>query len=93
MQKHQVDKCALGAWIHGSGGEKHREQPRFQNLKEIHVNFHKSAGEVVRLVHDGMHKDAAELLCHGDYANYSHRIKSELARLSLNIVYNDKNRI
>lgn len=79
------DQCMLGKWLHGSGGEQHSEHPRFGTVKEIHAKFHRSAGEVVRAVDAGEPDKAKDLLCKGEYADYSHRIKAELARLSLEL--------
>jgi hypothetical protein len=79
------DQCILGKWLHGPGGQKHSENPRFVSVKATHADFHRSAGDVVRTVDAGEREKAKEMLCKGDYAAYSYRIKSELARLSLEI--------
>ena len=82
------DQCLLGKWIYGAGGEKYSDLPKFQFIKETHANFHRCAGDVVRMVDDGDIEGAQKYLFQGDYSTYSHKIKSELARLSLEIDYN-----
>ncbi|MCW9023496.1 MAG: CZB domain-containing protein [Gammaproteobacteria bacterium] len=81
------DECLLGKWIYGAGGEKYNELDKFQYIKETHTNFHRCAGDVIRMVDNGQTDEARELLLHGEYSTYSHRIKSELARLSLELDY------
>lgn len=79
------DQCALGKWIYGDGGAKYGEYPMFPVLKQTHMNFHQSAGDIVRMVDAGDTDGALTLLNSGDYARYSHRVKSDLARLSIEL--------
>lgn len=79
------DQCILGKWIYGGGGEKFGNHPLFPDLKRTHAHFHRCAGDIVRTVDAGQPEKAREMLCAGDYARHSHRIKSELARLSLEL--------
>ncbi len=79
------DQCLLGKWIYGTGGERYGQHPKFPGLKETHKQFHRCAGEVIRLVDTGDKEQARELLCKGEYAKFSHQIKAELARMSLEI--------
>jgi len=77
--------CSLGQWIYGHGGSHYGGHPRFGELKSLHADFHFHAAEVVRAVHRGQGEDALELLQKGEYAKVSNRIKSMLARLSLEL--------
>lgn len=79
------DQCALGKWIYGNGGAKHGNHPMFPDLKETHAHFHRAAGEVIRSADAGEQEKARTMLNSGEYARYSHRIKSDLARLSLEL--------
>ena len=79
------DQCALGKWIYGGGGAKYGNHPMFPVLKQTHMNFHRSAGDVIRLVDAGEKEKARALLNSGDYARHSHRVKSDLARLSIEL--------
>lgn len=75
--------CALGQWIYGPGGNRYGEHVKFVELKSVHTDFHLLAAEVVRAVQSGQQEQALELLQKGDYPKVSNRIKSMLARLSL----------
>lgn len=79
------DQCVLGKWIYGKAGEKYHSHPKFEDVKKMHTEFHEIAGEVVRLADSGEFKKAKDLLCFGEYAHRSHRIKAELARLALEL--------
>lgn len=79
------DQCMLGKWIYGPGGAKFGEHPKFPGLRDTHREFHRCAGDVIRKVDAGETDAARHLLCKGDYATYSHRIKSQLARMSLEL--------
>jgi len=81
----QDDKCVLGKWIHGVGGLKYGDHPRFPGLRDIHKEFHRSAGDVIRFADQDEAAKALELLNRGDYARLSHQIKAQLARMSLEL--------
>jgi hypothetical protein len=77
--------CTLGQWIHGIGGELHGQLDIFQRLRTTHAEFHRSAGAIVRAVDAGQKDEASRMLHSGDYSKYSHQVKAELARLSLEV--------
>ena len=79
------DQCMLGKWIYSAGGAKYGAHPMFVDMKETHKKFHHCASEIVRTVDAGEPEKARTMLNSGDYAKHSHRIKSELARLSLEL--------
>ena len=79
------DQCMLGKWLHGVGDEKFGGHPLFPDLKMTHAQFHRSAGDIIRTVDEGDPEAARKKLMQGDYARYSHRIKSELARMALEL--------
>jgi hypothetical protein len=77
--------CMLGKWIYGPGGERFGDHPKFPTLRDTHKEFHRCAGQVIRFVDDGEKAKAMDLLNRGDYAKFSHQIKAELARMSLEL--------
>lgn len=79
------DQCALGKWIYGEGGKTYGEHPKFQDIKETHTRFHICAGEVIKLADKGEVETARKMLCSGDYYKASHRVTSDLAKLSLEL--------
>ena len=79
------DQCALGKWIHGSGGTSYATHPGFDELKDVHAQFHQNAAEIIRLVDAGEADRARSFLNQGPYASCSAKVKSKLARLSLEL--------
>lgn len=75
--------CSLGQWIYGYGGRSFGEHVRFAELKTTHADFHLHAADVVRSVQRGENEEALNLLQKGEYPKVSNRIKSMLAKLSL----------
>lgn len=47
------DRCVFGQWLHGDGARTHAADPRYRQLKELHADFHREAGAVLRLALDG----------------------------------------
>ena len=79
------DQCALGKWIHGSGGDQFREMEGFRQLQDRHAYFHVCAGKILGLAQDG-HKDAAlQELQKGEYARISLDVVRDLATLYLSL--------
>jgi hypothetical protein len=79
------DQCALGKWIYGPGGVRFGGHPKFPDLRDVHAQFHRCAGDVIRSVDRGDIDQARDLLLRGDYAKCSQRVKAELARLALEL--------
>jgi methyl-accepting chemotaxis protein len=59
------DRCALGQWLHGSGGARWGTRPAFTQLLKKHAEFHQAAGEVARRINAGAYADADRLLGSG----------------------------
>lgn len=83
------DQCALGKWIYGSGGAQYAAHPGFQELRDIHAQFHQNAAEVVRLANAGKPDEARAYMNQGPYSGCSAQIKSKLARLSLELEHGE----
>lgn len=75
--------CTLGQWIHGVGERTHGNSEIFLRLRNTHAEFHRSAGDIIRAADAGQKEEASRLLNTGDYPKFSHQVKAELARLSL----------
>lgn len=79
------DKCALGQWIYGVGGQQFGDLDTFREMKTQHAHFHSCAGKVVSVTQTGRKDDALRMLQHGDYVRASERVKMLLARLYVQI--------
>lgn len=75
------DKCPLGKWIYGQGGDRFGYSETFFEMKVHHAQFHRCAGNVLATAQAGAKDDALRLLHHGDYVRTSERVKQLLARL------------
>ena len=76
------DRCDLGKWIHGPGGEKLRHYAAFGELKATHRLFHMQASSVIMQAKSGS-RDAAEKLLQEDYSRTSASIIRGLNDLKL----------
>ncbi len=75
------DKCPLGKWIYGEGGQRFGFSETFFEMKAHHTLFHRAAGSVLRAAQAGQKEKALQLLHQGDYVRASERVKQMLARL------------
>lgn len=50
--------CELGGWIAEEGERNHGSNPAFRSLKRTHAEFHRCAGEIVRLCLAGRRAEA-----------------------------------
>jgi hypothetical protein len=74
-------QCSLGKWIYGVGGDKYNANPLFQEIREIHADFHKCSAGIMRQADAGDKEGALDALQRGEHFKLSYRIKSKLARL------------
>ena len=61
------DKCPLGQWIHGPGGQSWGTRPLFTKLLAKHADFHQSAGAVAKKINGGQYADAEKLIGSGSH--------------------------
>jgi methyl-accepting chemotaxis protein len=75
------DKCPLGQWIHGAGGQRWGSKPGFVELMEKHAEFHQTAGDVARKINGGHKAEAERLIGSGSrFAQVSTEVSTLLAR-------------
>ncbi len=77
------DRCALGIWLHHDARVPLAQFGLFNRLLEEHAEFHRQAGEVVRLIQSGAGESARMELAKGQYARMSHKVISTLSELYL----------
>jgi len=74
------DRCPLGQWLHGSGGQQWGHKPRFVELLDKHASFHQTAGAVARTINAGQYEKAERLIDSGsDFARASTEVATVLA--------------
>jgi hypothetical protein len=79
------DRCPLGQWIYGRGGEAYGTIQAFDDMKSMHAHFHGCAGRVLATAQQGRKDEALRMLDHGDYVRASERVKMQLAKLYVQI--------
>ena len=67
------DRCDLGKWLHGPGGQRLGKYPAFSVLVARHKYFHQQASTVVALV-QANHKDQATHTLEGSYKHASTQV-------------------
>ena len=78
-------QCPLGKWIYGEGREKYNANPLFQEVRDIHANFHKCSAAIMRQADAGDKEGAVEAIYRGEHFMLSQRIKVKLARLYMEL--------
>jgi hypothetical protein len=74
------DRCALGKWIYGDG-KPMSQLPRYEEVRDLHAQFHQYAADVVSL-HLAGNTAEAEKLLQGDYSRLSEKLKHRIIGLS-----------
>jgi methyl-accepting chemotaxis protein len=74
------DHCKLGKWIYGEG-QAYAHLPQFEQVRQIHAQFHKHAAAVVVFSNRG-DRESAEQVLNGIYAEVSNNLKREIATLA-----------
>lgn len=75
------DRCTLGQWINGEG-LKFKDNNHFSQLKNDHLQFHRTAAEVVKLANAGKKDEANKMLTTaGAFMQVSARVISDILKL------------
>jgi len=69
IQVSSADKCEFGQWLHSLPASD-RDNEHYRKVTQLHNDFHKAAGEILRLALKGETEKATELLEYG--GPYSH---------------------
>lgn len=68
------DLCEVGKWIYGEAVQ-YKELPEYMELKNIHMELHKSTSKAVVLAQAGKLSEAQKYLSlHGDFIQTSKRL-------------------
>ncbi len=85
LQVCRDDQCELWRWIYGEASRRFHALEGFRRLRITHADFHQAAARAVALAQQGQDEAAREEIAHGEFARTSVRIKSELAKLYLDL--------
>jgi hypothetical protein len=73
--------CSLGIWLEGEGRQHYGHLAAFDNVRRIHGQFHRCAGEVLKAAKIGKRAEALEMLEEGEYARTSDEVTAALVEL------------
>lgn len=74
------DRCSLGQWIHGIGGERFGHVPEFVVVRSRHAHFHRCAGEVLAVASQDRAR-ALHMLEEGTYPDASEQVATAIVAL------------
>lgn len=73
------DKCEFGKWLHGPQVPPDlKSGTAYQNIKQMHADFHKCASSVLRMALSGQQDNAKQALS-GDFTTRSSRLVMALS--------------
>ena len=68
------DQCTLGKWLHGGSGYRAEQPARWQEMHDLHEQFHANAARVLELALAGKQDEARKLLSDGQLPAVQHRL-------------------
>ncbi len=74
----QDDRCSFGKWLHGPDVFRDRDPERWQQLHDLHEQFHRHAAQVLELATSGQTKQATERLHASDVVNVQKQLENAL---------------
>ena len=75
------DDCSLGHWLNGAGRDLYGHLPQFEEVRSLHVRFHRCAADVLATAQSGDREEALRRLDEGDYAQASTDVVAALLEL------------
>ncbi len=79
------DRCALGKWLHGPGGECCGKLDVFSKLVRAHAQFHEAAGAVLTSAQHGDRAQARDMIERGRFPQASTEVRGQLSTLFLRV--------
>jgi Chemoreceptor zinc-binding domain len=72
------DRCAFGKWLHDPDPFRDREPERWQELHDLHEQFHRNAAQILQLATSGQTKQAADRLQATEVVNVQRQLEDAL---------------
>ncbi len=76
----QDNQCEFGRWLYSTEGKTFQHDASYQQVRELHAQFHLKAAEIVHLIDNNQIEAACELL-RGDYSKTSEQLKHRTLQL------------
>ncbi len=74
------DACAFGKWLHAPGEFRDRHPERWQQIHDLHEQFHRNAAQVLELATTGRQTQAGERVKAPAFVNVQHQLLDLLQR-------------
>jgi EAL domain-containing protein (putative c-di-GMP-specific phosphodiesterase class I) len=74
------DRCPLGRWIHSAAGARHLHLAEYCDLRTLHADFHRLAGNIV-LEYESGNGELARQLFEGALRELSRKLQLQIVRL------------
>jgi len=72
------DACNFGKWLHGPGTFRDRDPERWQQLHDLHEQFHRNAAQVLELATSGQTSQAEQRMKASDFVTVEQQLQSAL---------------
>ena len=72
------DRCTFGKWLHGPDMFRDREPERWQQLHDLHEQFHRNAAQILELATSGQSSQAAQRMQASDITNVEQQLLNAL---------------
>jgi len=81
----QDNQCEFGKWLYSCSPDQ-KSSPHYNNVKELHAEFHKSAANVLALALEKKQAEAEKQISVGsDYANNTNALTKEMMQWHSNV--------
>lgn len=74
------NQCEFGRWLYSTEGKAWQNELPYQQVRDLHAQFHRKAAEIVQLIDSQQVAEACELL-RGDYSRVSEQLKHKTLQL------------
>ena len=72
------ENCAFGKWLHAPGEFRTTQPERWQQIHDLHEQFHRNAADVLKLAITGQRTQAAERMKAPDFVNVQRELTDTL---------------
>lgn len=74
------NQCDFGRWLYSTEGKAWQNDASYQQVRDLHAQFHVKAAEIVRLIDEKQVTKACDLL-RGEYSRISEQLKHRTLQL------------
>ena len=72
------ENCAFGKWLHGPGQFRTTQPQLWQQIHDLHEQFHRNAAQVLKLATTGQKSQATERMTAPEFVNVQRQLMDAL---------------